>query len=66
MMNAEQRSLLKIFDITTRETAITDILAKMPYIKYPELSYQTQMLLEKLLKMSDTEFNLLKKRISRV
>ena len=33
MMNAEQRSLLKIFDITTRETAITDILAKMPYIK---------------------------------
>ena len=37
----------------------------MPYIKYPELSYQIQILLEKLLKMSDTEFNLLKKRISR-
>ena len=25
MMSAEQRSLLKIFDITTRETAITGI-----------------------------------------
>lgn len=65
MMNAEQRSLLKIFEITTRESAITDILAKTPYIKYPEFSYQTQMPLEKLLKMSDTEFNLLKKRSSR-
>ena len=66
MMNAEQRSLLKLFDLTSREAAITDIIAKMPFIKYPELQYQTDVLLEKLLKMSDAEFNLLKKRVSRV
>ena len=66
MMNAEQRSLLKLFDLTSREAAITDIIAKMPFIKYPELQYQTDILLEKLLKMSDAEFNLLKKRVSRV
>ena len=65
MMNAEQRSLLKLFDLTSREAAITDIIAKMPFIKYPELQYQTDVLLEKLLKMSDAEFNLLKKRVSR-
>lgn len=46
-MNAEQRSLLKLFDLTSREVAVTDIITKMPFIKYPELEYQTQMLLEK-------------------
>lgn len=65
MLNGEQRSLLKMFDLTTRETAITDILGKLPYIRYPELSDQTTRLMKKLMKMSDTEFNLIKKRISR-
>lgn len=65
MMNAEQRSLLKMFDLTSREACVADITSKLPFIKYPELAYQIEMLLEKTLKMSDTEFNLLKKRVSR-
>lgn len=65
MMNAEQRSLLKIFNLTSREACVADIATRLPFIKYPELAYQTEKLLEKLLKMSDAEFNLLKKRVSR-
>ncbi len=66
MMNAEQRSLLKKFDLTSKEACVADITSKLPFIKYPELAYQIEMLLEKTLKMSDMEFNLLKKRISRM
>ena len=63
MLNAEQRSLLKLFDLTSRETAIADILAKLPFIKYPEMTSQVQSMLKKLMRMSDFEFALLKKRL---
>ena len=62
-MNAEQRSLLKLFDLSSRETAIADMLAKLPFIKYPEMTSQVQSIMRKLTRMSDFEFALLKKRL---
>ena len=53
MLNAEQRSLLKLFDLSSREKAIADMLAKLPFIKYPEMSSQVQIIMRKLMKMSD-------------
>ena len=63
MLNAEQRSLLKLFDLNSREAAIADILAKLPFIKYPEMTSQVQTVMRKLMRMSDFEFALLKKRL---
>ena len=63
MLNAEQRSLLKLFDLSSREKAIADMLAKLPFIKYPEMSSQVQTIVRKLMRMSNSEFGLLKKRL---
>ena len=63
MLNAEQRSILKLFDLSSRESAITDIVVKLPFIKYPEMSGQCQIIMKKITKMSDFEFGLLKKRL---
>ncbi len=63
MLNAEQRSLLKLFDLSSREKTIADMLAKLPFIKYPAMSSQVQTIVRKLMRMSDLEFGLLKKRL---
>ncbi len=63
MLNAEQRSLLKLFDLSSREKAIEDMLTKLPFIKYPEMTSQVQRIMRKLMRMSDFEFALLKKRL---
>lgn len=63
MLNAEQRSLLKLFDLSSREKVIEDMLTKLPFIKYPEMTSQVQTVMRKLTRMSDFEFALLKKRL---
>ena len=54
---------IKLLIVSVHGTAITNLLAKLPFIKYPEMSNQVQIIMRKLMKMSDFEFGLLKKRL---
>jgi hypothetical protein len=52
---------VKLLILSVHGTAITNTLAKIPFFKYPEMSSQVQIVMRKLMTMSDLEFGLLKK-----
>ena len=55
-LNAEEIILLGIFDTSTKENAIRDILAMIPTIKIDTMRDQMMSLAMKLDRMKDSEF----------
>ena len=55
-LNAEEIILLGIFDTSTKENAIRDILAVIPTIKIDTMRDQMMSLAMKLDRMKDSEF----------
>ena len=56
ILNAEEIILLGIFDTSTKENAIRDILAVIPTIKIDTMRDQMMSLAMKLDRMKDSEF----------
>lgn len=44
---------IKILIVSVHWTAITNLLAKLPFIKYPEMSNQVQIIMRKLMRIRD-------------
>lgn len=55
-LNVEEMNLLFLFDTTTRETAIQDILSRLSFVDDEELKEVCEQTALKLKQMTDEEF----------